>query len=218
MKDQLRDYLGRPYRYNNIDGTGEMGMGIMILGFALVGYLQDALPQGSMWRNGHANLLFIYAVIIPVLCLGYWGGKAIKKHITWPRTGYVAYRREGKSWWTRVVVSQVVAAVVAFGLAFLMAFARRHNSIGLPRMGYLAALLATYAIFVFLWSRERPWKWLVLLFMALGLFVIALLVPGDYAELSRPVLLFVGLTWVGSGGATLYSYIRHNQPPALETE
>ena len=91
MKDELQNYLARPKRYDNIDGTGEMYMGLMILGFALLGYLQTILPTDSLWStNGFASLLFMYLILIPVLALGYWGSKAIKKHITWPRTGYVA--------------------------------------------------------------------------------------------------------------------------------
>jgi membrane-bound ClpP family serine protease len=67
-------------------------------------------------------------------------------------------------------------------------------------------------------GKGNPWKWLVLLFMALGLLVIDLLVPGDFEELFRPVALFVGLTWLGSGAATLCLYIRHTQAPVLETQ
>ena len=48
MKDELQNYMGRPKRYNNIDGTGEMGMGIFLLSFALLNYLQTALPAKSM--------------------------------------------------------------------------------------------------------------------------------------------------------------------------
>lgn len=218
MKDELQNYLEWPKRYDHIDGTGEMGMGVMLLGFALLSYLQAALPEGSMWRNGFASLLFMYLILIPVLALGYWGGKAIKSHITWPRTGYVAFRRGGTPWWTRVVSTLVVSAGVGAGFACLMVFARRHDSINLPRTGMLAVLVATYGIWVFRMGREQSWKWLIVLFMALGLLVIDLIVPGDVVELFRPVSLLVGLTWLGSGVATLYSYIRHTQPPALEAE
>jgi len=74
MSDALQDYLRRPKRYANIDGTGEIYMGLMILGFALLGYLQTILPKDSMWStNGFAGLLFMYLVLVPVLALGYWG-------------------------------------------------------------------------------------------------------------------------------------------------
>jgi hypothetical protein len=112
----------------------------------------------------------------------------------------------------------VGGAVIAAGLSCLVLFARRHDLISLPRMSMLAAWVAAYAIFIYRFGREHAWKWLVLLFMALGLLAIARFVPGDVVELSRPVGLFVGLTLIVSGGATLYSYIQHTQPPAPEAE
>jgi len=52
MQDELQEYMRRPKRYENIDGTAEMYMGWMLLGFALLGYLQAALPEHSIWKNG----------------------------------------------------------------------------------------------------------------------------------------------------------------------
>jgi len=219
MKDELRNYLDRPKHYSNVDGTGEMAMGVTMLSFALVGYLSAVLPEGALWRkNGIATFEFIPVVMIPILAFQYWGVKAIKKHITWPRTGYVAYRRSGRSWWKAIAVTFVASAVIGAGAVCLMALARQFHALSLARAGYLAVLLATYAFFVFRWSREHPWKWLVAIFMALGLLAIALVVPGDVVESFPPVALFVGLVWVISGVATLYSYIRHTQPPAPEAE
>lgn len=211
--------MGRPKLYNNIDGTGEMGVGVMMLGFALVSYLQAVLPKDLMWRNGSASLLLMAAILVPVLGFGYWGRQAIKKHITWPRTGYVAYRVGEKSWWTMNVVTFVGSGIIAAGFSCLVLLATRHDAISLPRIGMLAVLVVSYAVFVFRsGTGEHRWTWLVLLFMALGLVVIALIVPGDFEELSRPVFLFVGLTWLGSGAATLYLYIQRTQPPAPEIE
>lgn len=208
--------MNRPKRYDNIDGTGEMFMGLMMLGFTLASYLEASLPvNSSRWMH----LVVIYGVMIPVLGFGFWVRRVIKNHFTWPRTGYAAYPRVGgKSWWIGIVVALVISAVVAAGFAWLRLFARRHDAINLPRMGMLVALAAVYAVWVFRMGREHPWKWLVVIFMALGLVAIALIVPGDVDAWFRPVALFVGLVWLASGGATLYSYIRHTQPPAPEAE
>ena len=219
MKTELRDFMGRPVRYNNIDGTGEMTMGVMLLSFAMVGYLSTVLPEGALWRkNGIATFGFIPVVMIPIMAFQYWAVKAIKKHITWPRTGYVAYCRSGRPWWKAIVATFVGSAIIGAGAVCLVVLARRFHAMSLARAGYLAVLLATYAFFVFRWSREHKWKWLVVIFMALGLLAIALVVPGDVVESFPPVALFLGLVWLGSGAATLYSYIRHTQPPAPEAE
>jgi len=218
MKDDLQDFMERPKQYENIDGTSEMGMGVMMLSFALVGFLSAILPEGALWRkNGISTFLFLPVVMTPILVFQYWGVKAIKKHITWPRTGYVAFHRSGRSWWKILGVTLAVSAVFGAGTVFVMMLARRFHALNLERAGYLAVLLATYAFFVFRWSREHTWKWLVVIFMALGLLAIALVVPGSIVESFRYVALFVGLVWLGSGVATLFSYVRRTQPPFPET-
>jgi len=189
-----------------------------MLSFALVGYLSAVLPEGALWRkNGISTFEFLLVVMIPVLVFQYWGVKAIKKHITWPRTGYVAFRRSGWSWWKTIGVTLLASAVFGAGTVCVMVLASRFHAMSLERAGYLAVLVAVYALFVFRWSREHTWKWLVVIFMALGLFAIAIVVPGDIYQTFRHVALFVGLVWLGSGLATLYSYVRHTQPPSPET-
>lgn len=218
MKDNLQNYMDRPKQYDNIDGTGEMAMGVMMLSFALVGFLSAVLPEGALWRkNGISTFEFLFVVMIPILVFQYWGVKAIKKHITWPRTGYVAFRRSGMSWWKTLAVTLVASAVFGAGTVCVMMLGRRFHAMSLERVGYLSVLLAVYPFFVFRWSREHTWKWLLVIFMALGLLAIALVVPGDIVESFRYVALFVGLVWLGSGVATLYSYIRHTQPPSPAT-
>lgn len=207
--------MERPKRYENIDGTGEMFFGLMLLGFALANCLEARLPENSSrWMHG----VVIYACLIPALGLGYWARRTIKERITWPRTGYTAFPRGGKAWWTGIITACLVAFVFALGLAFLMGIARRHHAMSLPRIGMLVLWTVLYAFWVFRMSREHRWKWLVLLFMALGLLAIAFIIPGNFNELGRPMLLFVGLMWFGSGAGTLYSYIRHTKPVTPDTE
>jgi hypothetical protein len=99
-----------------------------------------------------------------------------------------------------------------------MRFGWRHDPISFLWMGAVAIYAAGYAFWICRMGREHPWKWLVLLFMALGLLAIALIAPAGFVGLWRPMLLFVGLTWLASGGATLFLYIRRTQPPAPETQ
>lgn len=116
MKDELQNYMGRPCRYNNIDGTGEMAFGVMLLGYTFLGYMQANLPESSMWRHGLAGMLFFFAAILLMVGLILWFPKAIKKRITWPRTGYVAYRVGGKAWRNALVGVAVLSALIAAGL------------------------------------------------------------------------------------------------------
>ncbi len=208
--------MDRPKRYDNIDGTGEMFMGLMLLGFTLAGYLEARLAaNSSRWTHG----IVVYGVMIPVFGFGFWARRVIKNHFTWPRTGYAAYPRVGdKSWWIGIVAVLVISAVLGAGFACLRLFARQHDAINLPRIGMLVALAVAYPLWVLRMGRGNPWKWLLVIFMELGLVAITFIVPGDVDALFRPVALFVGLVWLASGGATLSSYMRHTQPPAPEVE
>ena len=99
MRNELQNYLERPKRYNNIDGTGEMAMGLMGLGFTFLNYLSAVLPKNSMWRHGFPSMVLFVGGLLLMFGVLHWGPKAIKKHITWPRTGYVASPR-----WRKVLV------------------------------------------------------------------------------------------------------------------
>ncbi len=100
MGDSIKQYMQRPKRYANIDGTVEMGVGVCLLGLALMGYAEAALPpKDSIWQHGFPGRLFLAFIVITFCCLGYFGPKAIKKYITYPRTGYVVLRGpKGFSW------------------------------------------------------------------------------------------------------------------------
>lgn len=228
MKDELQDYLDRPKKYDNIDGTGEMFMGLMLLGFALVGYLQTILQEHSMRGHGFFRFLFssvglMYAVLIPVLGLGFVLRRIIKKHITWPRTGYVVYNPDRKTFRKNIFKSAgrgaIFGAVFGIGFAFLLVLVKNHPGVlSFGRVFYLGFWLPIYAFWVYRMCRDQPWKWLVLLFMAMGLFVIGFVVPGNFSALARPAVLFVGLMWFISGAGTLLSYLRHTRPPVEEME
>jgi hypothetical protein len=206
--------MGRPGRYENIDGTGEMNFGLMMLGFTILGYMQTIMPKDSIWLKRFNSLLFMYLVLLPPLALGYWIHKVVKKRITWPRTGYVAYPRPKKSLLILVIAVAAISAVAAVGFVLLIAHYRGHDWISLGWFGNVAIFMATYAFWIYFTGRHQLWKWLVLLFMALGVLAIALIAHWDLARSVWWMLTLVSLSWLGSGGVTLYSYIRHTCPPA----
>lgn len=221
MSDRLQDYLKRPKRYENIDGTGEMCMGLMALGFVLVGYLQAAIPKHSMWGHGLPSMLLFYLILIAVMGLGSVLQKTIKKHITWPRTGYVAYGPDPKA--LRKNRSKIVLLGVVVGLVFGFIAVRLYELVEgqlglfrLDRFVYIGFWAPVYAFWIVRMGPAHRWKWLIFLVQAVGLIVLCLKVPGGLIALSRPVMLFVGLTWLLSGAATLVSYLRHTPRPVEE--
>lgn len=221
--------MGRHKRYANIDGTGEITFGLMALGFAFVDFVQTALPNDSICRHGLPSMALFFAIMLLMLGAMHWVPKAIKKRITWPRTGYVAYRVGGRAFWITMAATAVVSAIIAAGLGYLTraphpaatphlveASGERQDWMSVAWMASTAIYVAGYAWFTHLCGRNHPWKWLVLCFMVLGLLMIVLLAPVELARLRRPMLLFVGLMWMASGLGTLCSYIRHTQVPQGE--
>ncbi len=211
-RSAIQDYVKRPGRYNNIDGTGEMFFGVMGLGSALWGYLQSMLPADSIWRQKDWHQLVFMVVPLTVLGLGWWGTRAIKKHITYPRTGYVALRTN--TWRRLLLMFASAGAAVALAVAVVWL---RHVALSLQHIGIFILYEAPYVGIVFI-SRDHPWKWFVALFMALGLAAIAFSAPGSVLDRSWLKVLFLGLTWFASGGITLYLYIRRTHPPTVEPE
>lgn len=225
MRDDIQDYMRRPKRYDNIDGTGEMAFGLMMLGFTVEGYLLAVLPKDSIWRH---EFVFLAGVLLMV-GLMLWGSNAIKKHITWPRTGYVIYgipekpQRTWRTVWMRMATLVVLtvfisAVIIAAGVACLKLFGDGHDWNSLIWTGYAVFWVALYAFWIYKMERNHSWKWLVLLFMAAGLVTIAFIAHGEIVRSRWLMLLFVSLTWLASGGVTLYLYIRHTQPPVQESE
>ncbi len=210
VKNEVDAYLERPKRYENVDGTGEIFFGLMFLGFAVAECLEGLLTTGSpRWMH----LVALNAAMIPAFGLGLWLRRFVKKHWTWRRTGYVAYRR-GAGWWVALTASLLIAATASLVLGLV----EHHAGANLSRIGEWAVYPAVYALWVLFAGREHLWKWLVLLVMVLGLAVFGLRVHGDFARVGWQLLLFFGLVWIGSGLGTLFSYIRHTQVPESEAQ
>jgi hypothetical protein len=226
---QIQKIMMRPMKYETVNGAGEIGWGTAMLCFALSSYTSVVLPK-STWRSGIGWLLMLCACLAMPLCR--W---TIKKYVTWPRTGYVAFRRD-RNFWIARVVTIVVAVGVSIGLLHLMRPEITHLAqspmghssatspgtlsltakIILVGMGPMNAIL--YLMMNAVSIREHRWKWLLLVLLALGPLGICFFVPGNYIEVSRPVMLFLGLVCLSSGGATLISFLRHTQPPAPKAE
>ena len=228
-QDPALKYALRPVKYDAMDGSRELGQGAFILCCALSCYLSFPGDWLMPWRSIVAILLMICGVLavsqVP---------RAIKKHVTWPRSGYANTRKGFAYSWTGTVLILLVAFAVCFGMLHFLRPAIhdviQHQSVqpGLPGhdvigprqelflggFGVLSALM--YVQLSGVSFGKHPWKWLLLAIMAAGPVGIVLLTPGNFIERSKPVLLFVGLIWLASGAATLRSYLRNNPPPTPE--
>lgn len=219
-RDELRDYLKRPRLYDNIDGTAEMSMGLMVLAFYLMycleqmNYLDHVLS--ATWPQAHVfkGMLLLVLVALPMVLAGRWVTKLIKKRITYPRTGYVVQRKAGKS----TVVVLVVAALVSAGFAALSAFSYRRHDPAAMSLIWAAAMAGSYGAFVFRLSREHLWKLIIAALMSAGLLLLAIMQGGSRAEFMGPAMLLVALTWLASGALTLAVYVKRTHLPTCEAK
>jgi hypothetical protein len=213
--DQVGSLLDRPKFYYNIDGVAELGGGVMCLGYALFLWL----PANSVWHR-----LSFFAFVGMLLVIHY-GTEAIKTHITYPRTGFVEYRRRYRR--LTVIIAGALGALVPMGLIVVF---RRHWDITTPASLIGLVFAAAYAYHI---ARPVRWKWVVVWAMTLSSLVIAFL-PADVlgalandSPVTHPIrtrlvgtflltLIVYGPILLISGGISLWLYLRHTQAPAQE--
>ena len=214
--DQVGNLLDRPRLYYNIDGLGELGGSVMCLGFALLLWLRMHSPADSVWHR------ISFLAFVGLMLLIKYGTKAVKTRITYPRTGFVEYRRR----WHTSAIAAAVGALAAAGLA--VAF-RRHWDI--PLLPSLTGLVFA-AAYGYHFAMAVRWKWVIVGAMAVASFVIVFLPamfwarwaatvggPPVQAKLGGSILLSLmayGTMLLLSGGISLWLYLRHTQAPVQE--
>ena len=220
--NQARSLLDRPKAYYNIDGVGELGIGFMCLGYALIGWVQVHAAQNSVWNQMYMLLVYLVAVMGPI----HYGSKAIKERITYRRTGFVAYRKSD-TLWRPLILGLGFSTLASAGV---IVAARLHWDMSTPASLIGIVFAASYAYGV---ARAVRWKWVVVWVMMLGSLVIAFLpanlvgalangswVTNQFpAKLVGAFLLTVmlyGVTLLISGGVSFWLYLRHTQAPTQE--
>ena len=222
--DQIGNLLDRPKSYYNIDGVGELGLGFMCLGYVLLSWLQLHTPKDSVWNQMYMLFLFVGLM----LSIIHYGSKAIKKHITYPRTGFVEYRKRDTVW-RPMFGGMVVSGLISMGLILAI---RKHWDMTTPASLIGLLFAASYAYGV---ARTVRWKWAVVWAMAFGSLVIAVLpaeLVGALANVSRVTayvpakvmgafllsMMLYGTLLLISGGVSFWLYLRHTRPPAQEAQ
>lgn len=229
--DQLKSLLPRPKFYNNIDGMGELGRGIVSLGFAIILWLSIGMPVDSIWNRMDLSMACYILIFIAID----YGIKAIKKRITYPRTGFVEYRKPLPFW---------AALILIIGLGTLLNVGEKYldlwqGEIESPHWGVTtpAALggLLFAAFYAYGYARTVRWKRGVAGTMVIGVVAIAMLPADALGALARNLwghggleyrcdaMLFLSLMLYGSlmlisGGVSFVLYMRHTQPAAETAE
>ncbi len=214
--DRIEEYTDRPKRYFNIDGLGEVGMGVICLGFALIGWFQNSMPRHSFWSGGYA---FIFLAVALGLVI-HFGTRIIKQRITHPRTGFVSYPWERMNIMIRVLLGLACGAVVALIAVWIIRL-KVVTPLIRPEFSRSSIMLVWAIIFAVVYAARIAgrirWKWVVALILASGPIAISKFSLG-YDERWLLWALFYGLTFLISGGISFYQYLKHTQPAVRTAE
>jgi hypothetical protein len=223
--EDVQALLERPKLYDNIDGSSELMLGCMLIGFAAFQWVGAHARQDSIWNKVYP--LFIFVALLTTALI--YGRKTMKSLFTYRRTGFVSYRKPSLG---LLGLIGCIAAAVACGLAFLTV--RRHeiDSTMLAMLGVGLVVTASYAYGI---ARLVRWKWVVAVLLMLGAVVVALLpawltsAPFSqtwFAAAFNPrffgslflYLIFYALVLLLSGFVSLGIYLHETRLDGAETE
>ncbi len=220
-ESQIRDYMTRPKRYQNIDGTGELYVGVILGAFAAVLFIASRLPDDSFWRHSAAGkLILFFGVLGAALGLGLWATCVIKKKVTFPRTGYAVQKISGKAAALRVSAGVISGAAVSAVMQFLFDASRRTGAVAVPRVVVFTVFTVSYALVIAFQFKKHPWKMAIVAILAAGLLALAAFAPaaGSQLQYMLPAMLITSAAWLISGAITLLVYIRRTHPPEPEAQ
>ncbi len=210
MASQIDDYVKRPIRYQNIDGLGELLIGVMWIVFPLLEFFNKTAASGSIWHR--RITFFVCEAAVAILAL--YSYKVLKKRITYPRTGYVKYRQTR----TRIFASRAVAVTAAVVIAIATAFALRRLEPHSSQIVGPALASAVWGLFyVFMTRMDAAWRWVVLVVLIVAPPAVATLPLGRLWLGNLPIVL-LGLIFFVSGAITLTLYLRRNPVPEQAAE
>lgn len=204
METQIAQAPRRTAGYWYADGLVELGTGLLLVLMAAMFTLDALAPAGSLPAGFSAlwlPLILLGGMLLLSLVL-----RAVKRRLTFPRTGYVAYERTRPA---RKVLAGLIGGLVSLSLVLLLA----------SRPGWLSALPAVQGgvvalVWFFLSYRIGAWR--------LALVGLASLAAGLAASLAAlppsigaaAVFGTTGLASLVSGALVLAHYLRTTSPPA----
>lgn len=207
MNDKFQIVEKRVKRYWYSDGIVELSLGGMffLLGvyFGIQGYLGEGSQASVIMQVGLFVLIFAGIVGVQRVV------NALKARLTYPRTGYVEYRKDGQDIKQRRNIFMGVALALVAASIILFDFFRNFDSM------ILGTGVMVGAVFIALRGKSTG----VTRFYVVGVFSILLGVTLSLDNLPQEynLALFYGLLGIAimvSGGIVLRRYLRENPMPA----
>jgi hypothetical protein len=214
MNNKIQETQNRLIRYDYVDGTPDLAFGGLFLLMTIIYAILAAFPGLS---NSTFSSIIIWVVFAGGGFLIGWLPQRLKERVTYARTGYVAYRRQGrpiKPWarWT-IRIGAPILVIVLLALMFLnrQKFPAQSQDVNYLNPGLLGFLFSG------IWAIAG---WKVALSRYYFIAAITLLIsivflfsgPGGNPGLAM-LCGAMSLVLFASGGITLWRYLRRNPLP-----
>jgi hypothetical protein len=202
MKDDLDQARKRTFQYWYVDGLNEMAFGTICLLLGIIFWAQTIIPQGSM-LNTMLTISFVLLIVVGGLILGRLM-EAIKRRLTYPRTGYVAYtpRQPRRKWLTGAM-----AALLAVIIAQLVI---NYTDLQNVAIAFVGIVIGATLLFVGLRVHLERF-YLLAAFSAVAGAAVAWM-KYDLTRASAIYYAILGIALFISGGLTLIKYLRQTSP------
>lgn len=212
--DPVEEIKRRTQRYWYVDGLSEIGAGcvLIVLGLLYVVVALTSNPSVRNWLLGLGQPLVVLAGFIGIRKVV----STLKERVTYPRTGYVAYRtrtplQRRRSFWiamgTAIGVSLLTALLTTVASAYI-------SSDIMPAItGGLVTVFVVYLGYTLGLSRFY--------FLGAYTFILGMLTWAlSLGDVWSNAFFFAGfgLGWVASGAFTLANYLRNTKPAIEEGE
>lgn len=190
-------------RYWFEDGISEIVIGALFAVIGIFNLLQELLEPGSM-VSGLSGLILIFLVTFGIL-LSRRLIKTFKERLTYPRTGYVAYKKS-------TPLQRVLSAALGISFAMIVIWLARGSSqisvIWTPLI--LGFSLAGFMIIIGFRTGLLRYQVMAILILISGVVLSISGIPDSL--LTGMMFSFQGLMLILSGIITLVSYLAQSQP------
>ncbi|MCE1255279.1 MAG: hypothetical protein LWX83_17235 [Anaerolineae bacterium] len=213
MQVSVKDVQKKAMQYWYVDGLSELSVGLLFLLLGLTYWLVNIWP--------HPQRGFFLGLLLPLIQLGLflagaWVVRELKKRLTYPRTGFISYRRPPlKKRLPRTLFSMLAALIVSALTIGLLSYLMINGFLSDNWITTVTAFFIAIICLVFNASIRLTRFYILALYVFLaGLFIS---LSGINPDISNPCfLMLVGVGWLVSGAVTLYVYLKNTSPLSNE--
>ncbi len=205
----INDVMRNTRKYWYVDGLSEIAGGVLLILIGVSYYLSALIPniiiRSLMLGLGQPVIIIGGSILIGRVV------KKIKENLTYPRTGYLSFRRRKSRKISRILYGAVVGLLVGVVVGFFTSIIP-DRIIPLVTSLFMAVLIGFIG-----YQNNVPRFYAVSAFTAIWGTVLSVLnLPGVLPYLA--LFVGVGFLWLISGGWTLSAYLRSTTPAEVFDE